>query len=181
MAYFTESQLRAYRYSAPHQRSASRNIKSYRSQAKVSIFLSHSHQDKDLVEGYINYLGSLGIEIYVDWQDASTPQITSGATARHIKQKIRENMLFMLLATKNAMNSKWVPWETGVADEIKGESNVFIIPVADPQGRFHGSEYLQLYRRVIIADDGNVAVFEPNEANGIYFENVLRSKAAVLG
>jgi hypothetical protein len=64
------------------------------------------------------------------------------------------------------LESKWVPWEIGVADETKGEARVLIIPVADPAGNFNGSEYLQLYRRVVVADDGEDGVFEPDQTRG---------------
>lgn len=166
MAYFTESQLREYGASSELEKRASRFMNESRASARVSMFLSHSHKDRLAVKGLINHLGSLGIDVYVDWNDADMPRETSRETADQIKRKIEQNALFVVLATHNAMDSKWVPWEIGVADKTKGEDRVLILPVADASGRFEGIEYLQLYRRIVIATDGETAVFEPNRSEG---------------
>ncbi|MBU2610296.1 MAG: toll/interleukin-1 receptor domain-containing protein [Chloroflexi bacterium] len=141
----TESQLRNYRL----QFQESLYKTSAKSDARVSIFLSHSHKDKELVEGFINYLAfSSRIKIYVDWQDSDMPAVTNRDTALRIKKKIDEMDYFLVLATRNAMNSKWVPWEIGVADRAKTTNRIAIIPVADPEDKFDGNEYLQLYPRI---------------------------------
>ena len=36
-----------------------------------TIFLSHSHSDKELAKGLKNYLYSLGVDLYIDWPDAA--------------------------------------------------------------------------------------------------------------
>jgi hypothetical protein len=54
----------------------------------------------------------------------------------------------MILATQQAFASKFVPWEIGIADEIKGEKFILLIPVTDSGGRFQGNEYLQLYNHL---------------------------------
>lgn len=179
MAYLTENQLRSFATRQRH--TAFSNIKSASFQAKLKIFLSHSHKDKDLVEGLIAYFESLGISIYVDWNDTEMPRITNRATAAKIKKQIDDLDVFMVFATKNALASKWVPWEVGVADQVKGEPRVLIIPVADDSGQFNGSEYLQLYQRLEIATNGNYAVFEPfRTTDGILLENQMRKFAGIL-
>jgi hypothetical protein len=135
----------------------------YRFQADTTVFLSHSHQDKRIVKGLINYLAEQGIKVYVDWNDTSMPRVTSRETAEKIKGKIKENNLFWILATVSAMNSKWVPWEIGVADQSKQNDAIFIIPVSDPTGKFHGSEYLQLYRSIESTTNGP-AISKPNQS-----------------
>ena len=85
-------------------------------QAKITVFLSHSHKDKELVVGLIELLAEQGFYIYVDWNDLDMPRITSRETARKIKEKISELQLFFFLATENGLNSKWCPWELGVVD-----------------------------------------------------------------
>jgi hypothetical protein len=147
MGYFTESMLRVYAGASLSYQEKTL-IKESRVQAMLTIFLSHSHHDRDLVRGLINFLAKQGISVYVDWNDSSMPRITDRETADRIKAKIKENTLFMLLATNNALESRWVPWETGVADQSKGYDRILLIPVADPSGQFKGSEYLQLYRRL---------------------------------
>lgn len=164
----TEIELRNYRF----QFSESAYKALSKSSAEATIFLSHSHKDKDLVEGFINYLAnSIKIKVYVDWQDSDMPTITNRETARRIKNKINEMAYFLVLATKNAMNSKWVPWEIGVADQIKSNDRIAIIPVADPEGKFHGNEYLQLYSHIMpgtlqITGENVLAIFDGQETTG---------------
>lgn len=177
MSFLTESQLDYYRKTSSFQKRARSNLKSFGLLADLSIFLSHSHKDKQLVEGFVNYLASLGISVYVDWKDTSMPPITNGATADKIKERIRKDDLFMMLATENACNSKWVPWEVGVADEIKGRDGVVVIPVKDPNGRFHGNEYLQLYQRLEVVDwvNDKLEIRQPQrESGGILTEDFLK-------
>lgn len=47
-----------------------------------------------------------------------------------------------MLCTGNAIQSRWVPWDVGIADTQKAFGKILIAPVADNQGRFNGSEYL---------------------------------------
>lgn len=115
---------------------------------KKTIFLSHSHKDKDIVEQAALFLLSQGIYVYVDWKDASMPPVTSGETANQIKKRIRVCEDFVVLASNNALDSKWVPWELGFADAAKSMANVFIFPVADNDGKWKGSEYFDLYQKI---------------------------------
>lgn len=180
MAFLTESQLRSY---AGDERMASKAavwVKKASREARLTIFLSHSHLDATLVKGLINYLASEGVSIYVDWNDTAMPRITGRDTANRIKVKIRDNALFVILATANALSSRWVPWETGVADQVKTTEAMLVIPVADPSGRFQGNEYLQLYKRMVVADDGKIAVFEPGRTSGgVLTESFLRHAATL--
>jgi hypothetical protein len=179
MAYLNESQLRDY---ASRLRSASTtiaNIKAHSILADVTIFLSHSSKDRELAKGLIYYLGSLGIAVYVDWHDSDMPRVTNRETAEKLKGRIKEQRLFMILATKNALESKWVPWEVGIADQCKGEQAILLVPVADASGHFEGSEYLQLYRRVEAAAPGGFGVFPPGQTNGSLLESHVRSFASI--
>lgn len=167
MSYFTENQLRGYA-----KNSSKVSIESFNESANFSCgskkraFLSHSHKDRELAEGMKNHLHSAGFDLYIDWQDSSMPSTTNAETARKIKNKIASSDVILVLATKNAMESKWVPWEIGIADERKGTNKVLIIPVQDSNGRFHGNEYIQIYKKIIIADDNSTAIFSPNEKYG---------------
>ena len=64
------------------------------------------------------------------------------------------------------LRSRWVPWETGIADQAKKDECIAVIPVSDSSGKYNGNEYMQLYRRIIIPDKGGLAVFEPNKSQG---------------
>lgn len=70
----------------------------------TSIFLSHSHTDKDVVEQAKIFFENLGISVYVDWADKTMPESTNGVTAQKIKKQIiTGNDKFVLLATNNAV------------------------------------------------------------------------------
>jgi hypothetical protein len=115
----------------------------YQSDADISIFLSHSHKDKELVKGIINLLSYLGkFTIYVDWQDSSMPNTTNRQTAEKIKDTIKELDTFVVLATNNAVCSRWVPWEIGIADTVKSLKSILVIPICDPGEEFKGKTQL---------------------------------------
>ena len=178
MAYLTEDQLRNYAGNLKYAHTTVANVKSTGLLAQVTIFLSHSSKDRVLAQGLVLFLASLGISVYVDWNDSDMPRVTNRETAEKLKIKIRDNRLFMILATRNALESKWVPWETGIADQCKGEGAMLLVPVADPSGRFDGSEYLQLYRHVESAAAGGFGVFPPGQTNGVLLENHVRAFTA---
>ena len=134
----------------------------------MTVFLCHSHKDKTLVEGLINLLASqFRMMLYFDWLDSTMPRVTSHVTALKIKNQIGDLNLFMILATKNAMESHWVPWEIGLAEVIKPNDKIVLIPVSDSTGKFFGSEYLQLYQTIQLSVDKKYSVFKPNETSGV--------------
>lgn len=96
------------------------------------------------------------------------PASPNRETAAKIKDRIVACDYFLFLATANSMASRWCPWEVGYADGKKSIDQILLIPTTDDQGRFHGNEYLQLYRRIMLADDGDVAAFNPGETLGVY-------------
>ena len=179
MAYLTESQLRDYASRFRYDHVVLANAKSSAPLAQATIFLSHSSKDRMLAQGLVLYLASLGISVYVDWNDSDMPRVTNRETAEKLKGRIKENKLFMILATKNALESKWVPWETGIADQCKGDNAILLVPVADVSGRFDGSEYLQLYRHVEAAAVGGFGVFPPGQTTGVLLENHVRAFATI--
>lgn len=175
MAYYTEAQLEKLAESREMRNKASSHLYESMASARLSIFLSHSHDDRKRVEGLITDLASRGVDLYVDWNDSSMPRITNRETADKIKQKIAELDLFVVLATNAALASKWVSWEIGIADKTKGEARVLLVPVIPKLGDWTGNEYLQLYRTIELFDEGNFVgvpgVFEPKATQGPLFEN----------
>jgi hypothetical protein len=177
MAYLTEHQLTNF---ASQLRNASTNFsnivraKEASASAAATIFLSHSHKDREKAQGLVYYLGTLGIKVYVDWNDSDMPRLTNKETAEKIKVEIKTKALFMILATRNALESRWVPWEIGIADQCKGDQRILLIPVADYSGRFDGNEYLQIYNRVEEAATGGYGVFSPSQTAGTTLDNFLR-------
>lgn len=115
----------------------------------TSIFLSHSHKDKDEVEQAVTFFRTLGVNVYVDWMDETMSSNPTGATAEKIKSKIKDNDKFILLATNSAINSKWCNWEVGVGDTYKiASKKISLFPLAENNASWEGNEYLQIYPRI---------------------------------
>jgi len=173
MSYLTESILRTYsaeRYALNEEVLLSKSAKS----GVRSIFLSHSHQDRELVIGLQKLLVKVyKTQVFIDWQDSTMPRVTNRQTAAQIKSKIGSLDFFMILATQAALQSRWVPWEIGVADSCKPLDKIGIIPVADDSGRWDGNEYLQLYNRIELDDESRLGVFAPTTNRGAYLSSVL--------
>lgn len=147
MGYITESQLKGYRNTTRYF-SVTESLKQVRNESKfykTTIFLSHKHDELEALDGAISFLKKEGIDVYVDWLDEGMPKTTSGETAKRIKQKIKENDKFILLATEGAINSKWCNWELGLGDAAKYIENIALFPVEKDNTSFSGAEYLQIY------------------------------------
>lgn len=116
-----------------------------------STFLSHSSKDDDLVAGAIQILENHGAKVYVDEIDPEMPPYTSERTAALLRSRIRDTSRFVLLASKNSKESKWVPWELGIADGVKGSSKIALFPASDSSydQAWASSEYLGLYDRIV--------------------------------
>jgi hypothetical protein len=125
---------------------------------RAKVFLSHSHKDKVLAEGLVSYFTNKGFSLYIDWKDSSMPHTPDRSTADKIKQKINGSDFVFVLATQNALNSKWVPWEIGIADKSKLSVQILIIPVTDAPHTFEGNEYMQLYQHIEVASNGEFII-----------------------
>lgn len=136
--------------------------------SEKTAFLCHSHADKDLAEGFVKLAKQKGWSVYIDWKDSSLPDKPNRATADRIRTKIKACDLFIFLATHNSMNSKWCPWEIGYGDAARFGNNILIVETKDDHGRYHGSEYLQLYRRLTLLNEGRFAAFDPGADRGTY-------------
>ncbi|MDN5201200.1 toll/interleukin-1 receptor domain-containing protein [Fulvivirgaceae bacterium BMA10] len=136
---------------------------------KITVFLSHKHEELEELDGVISLLKVLGVEVYVDWQDTEIPKNTNGATARIIKRKIRENKKFILLATEAAIASKWCNWELGYGDAMKFKDHIAIFPVRNTyEQEFSGSEYLAIYPSIEYRDGTTKRVSGQNIPKGYY-------------
>ena len=111
----------------------------------ATIFLSHKHEEIEILRQVVSLLKSLGTTIYLDWLDEDMPTETSGKTAERLKNKIIENQKFILLATEAAIASKWCNWELGYGDAKKFEKHIAIMPIEENDGTWSGNEYLQIY------------------------------------
>jgi len=116
-----------------------------------ATFLSHSSKDKELIVGAIKVLEGHGTKVYIDEIDPEMPPYTSEETAGILKSRIRQTQRFVLLASANSKDSRWVPWELGVADGYKGPDKVALFPAAENASErdWASWEYLGLYRQIV--------------------------------
>jgi hypothetical protein len=103
--------------------------------------------------------------------DGSMPSKPNRVTADKIKKRIRDLDYFLFLATSNSMDSRWCPWEIGYADPHKYPEKLLIIPTREGYST-HGSEYLELYRRIDLRRDGSLAAIDPGYTVGTELRNL---------
>lgn len=182
MSIITKSQLRGFRnHTRTFNKSINESLIEFSSETKVNkvtIFLSHKHDEVEELDSAITLLKSFGVSVYVDWQDEGMPKNTSGITAKRIKEKIKENQKFVFLATEGAIASKWCNWELGYGDAHKFIDNIALLPIKnDIYSGYSGSEYMQIYPSIEYLDGtrkNNAGdfipqgyyVLEPKDANG---------------
>ncbi len=156
MSIISKSKLTSYRnttryYSKPINESL-REFKAETKYNKVTIFISHKHDEIEELDSAISFLKRFGVEIYVDWLDDEMPRTTSGITANRIKQKIKENKKFIFLATEGAISSKWCNWELGHGDAEKYINHIAVLPIKNNFSDYSGFEYLQIYPYIYESD-----------------------------
>ena len=169
MAYFTKNEARSAARSTVSKsfrsdakailESESRSASSYES---FDVFLSHSSKDAELVLGVKTLLEGYSLKVYVDWHDdpqASRDNVTK-ETADLLRIRMKQSKSLIFIATDNATESKWMPWELGFFDANSGGA-VAIMPLLDsPNQSFRGQEYLGLYP---IVDKGQYSNTGANE------------------
>lgn len=151
--YATKAQLRTLAREIPlvEQQRLRKSTASFTESSASTTFLSHSSKDEDLVVGVSSILTKHGTIVYIDSVDPAMPPYTTAKTAETLKTRIAQTSKFILLATSNSKDSKWVPWELGVADGKKGLTNIALFPsIEDANDKSWTSwEYLGLYRRIM--------------------------------
>lgn len=119
----------------------------------TTIFISHKHDDLEKLKGIIGFLEKkYQVKCYIDGKDPTLPQITSGETAKRIKNRIDQCDKFILLASNGAIESKWCNWELGYGDCQKKLTNVAIFPVvgeSELTATYKGYEYMELYSTIV--------------------------------
>lgn len=76
------------------------------SSSSVTVFLSHKHDEVDVLQNVISLFRRCGVNVYVDWMDEGMPKTTSGLTAIKLKDKINSCKKFIFLGTEGAIASK---------------------------------------------------------------------------
>ena len=125
----------------------------------TTVFISHKHDDLDDLKGLIGFLEKqYHIKAYIDSRDPNMPKVTSGTTAKNIKERITKCRKFILLATNGAIESKWCNWELGYGDAKKYKDHIAILPLK-PAGSsdalYKGHEYMSIYPSIARYDSGD--------------------------
>lgn len=109
------------------------------------VFLSYRRKDKGHVVPVVHVLQSLGINVYIDYLDDNLPDTPNSATAAILRGKIKGAQKFILMATPNSGDSKWIPWELGLGDGFIKYENVAILPVTNYSSTWSEQEYYSIY------------------------------------
>jgi len=122
------------------------------SATKADVFLSHSSLDKEALPKAIGFLEAHGAKVYIDKVDKELPKKTSAGTGVKLKERISQCPKFIVFVTANSKNSRWIPWELGIADEKKKLPNVALLPDVGSQTNagWPEQEYLGLYPRIVL-------------------------------
>lgn len=122
------------------------------SATKADVFLSHSSLDKEVLPKAIGFLEAHGAKVYIDKVDKELPKKTSAETGVKLKERISQCPKFIVFVTANSKNSRWIPWELGIADEKKKLRNVALLPDVGSQtnAEWPEQEYLGLYPRIVL-------------------------------
>jgi hypothetical protein len=147
----SEGELKNYRYVAnlSESRGAIDTDLYHFATQKVTLFMSHKHSDLENLRDVIGFLEKdYNVKVYIDSQDPSMPKVTSGETASKIKDRIKSCKKFMLLATNDAIDSKWCNWELGFGDAHKYKDDIALFPLklsGQSDSAYKGSEYMSIY------------------------------------
>lgn len=115
------------------------------------IFLSHSLSDAQVILGLKRVLESRGNRVYVDWIEDKllSREYVTASTAATLRRRMRQSNSMVYATSRAAGRSRWMPWELGFFDGIKGESRVAICLIeVSSDDSFIGQEYLGLYKRL---------------------------------
>ena len=137
------------------------------------MFLSHKHSDLDELKDIIGFLESkYNVDVYIDSMDKAMPTTTSGATAARIKSVIQKCDKFILLATDDAVESKWCNWELGFGDAQKFRENIAILPIKEKgqyDFQYKGKEYMSIYPQIIYYDGSEQYTSGARVTPGFYY------------
>ena len=168
MSFISETQLSNYRRSRTQMFSADNfvdlNESHYRDKSRPMVFLSHKHDEQEILQGAVSFLKEEGVDVYVDWMDPSMPSYTNAETAHSLKEKIKVADKFILVATPSAINSKWCNWELGLGDAAKYKEHIALLPINKTNETFRGTEYLAIYPYIDYENGNN------QDCNGRYIQ-----------
>lgn len=123
---------------------------------RTTVFISHKHDDLDSLSEVLGFLEkTYGVKVYIDSQDSAMPRVTSGETAKRIKDRILKCDKFIFLGTNGAIESKWCNWELGFGDANKYKDNIALFPMkgkGESDYLYKGNEYMSIYPYIVYSD-----------------------------
>jgi hypothetical protein len=113
---------------------------------EYDVFLSHAAADASDADRVRAALIDAEFRVYCDRYD--DPQLdrskVSAATADVLRERMRVSNAMVYVVTANAQASKWMPWELGFFDGVRGKVLVYPIDAA-ARAAVKGQEYLSLF------------------------------------
>lgn len=183
MSFINESQLSNYRVSKKTFSKSDLidlNESQSRDKTKPMVFLSHKHDEINILQGATGFLKEEGFDIYLDWMDEDMPAYTNDETAKKLKLKIKVANKFILLATPNAINSKWCNWELGLGDAAKYIEHIALLPIDMTTQSFKGAEYLKIYPYIEFENGNGKYQNGSNIIRGYYVKTKLENSKTRL-
>ena len=174
MSFISESQLSSYRRRTK-MFSADDIVKLNESynRTRPMVYLTHKHDEQETLQDVVAFLKEEGVDVYVDWMDSSMPAYTNAETAHKLKQKIEVADKFILVATPNAINSKWCNWELGLGDAAKYKEHIALLPINKTYQTFKGAEYLAIYPYIDYENGNNKYIDDRYIQRGYYVKYKL--------
>jgi hypothetical protein len=167
MAYITLNELRGKTTRLSKAFSVNESLSSS-TQFDKQIFLSYRRKDSNYVKPIVEILKNLGANVYIDYLDDSLPEKPNTETAAILRDRIQKSDKFILMATPNSSDSKWIPWELGLGDGFVNYENVAILPITQYSNSWTEQEYYSIYGYIEKANSTNnlrsdYAIFYPNK------------------
>ena len=131
------------------------------SQKRYDVFLSHSSLNNDLVLQLMAILNSKGLTVYIDWvedQSALKRELASADTAKVLIERIKSSRAIVYVKTIQSALSLWTPWELGYAQAIGKK-----ITVLEIEYKYGTSQYLDIYDKSKLMEDGTIMVDDEDE------------------
>lgn len=149
------------------------------STGEKDIFLSHSHKDNAYVAGVIELLKEFKASVYADLNDPSLPGTPSPTTARIIHLNIISCRRTIILVSPESCDSKWIPWELGLSDGLRGMQYTAILPInqSGDEEIWARREYIGLYPLITLKANtwtSNLVVSNHPSGKDLTFEDWLK-------
>src|SRR5262245_17563113 len=108
------------------------------------VFISHSHRDEVRARALAAKLSQWQVSVYVDFQDTSLSQLPNLDLADRLVKKLRDCRLFIFAFSEQAVTSRWMPWELGLAHGVIGRAVLWPFTKRALRAK-QTQEYLHLY------------------------------------